>query len=412
MRAADAFFCHVESTGALQELGVVLQLGPGSAGDAPSLAAIRASMQYRTTLPSARRVLMRDRPGWRLAHQVDVADHIDEIVLDTTDAGASWDAAGDFFARAMPAGRPAWQMRLVRAGSDPHSLFAIKMHHSQADGISALGLLDRLLDAADDDPLPERRPLPTDSGDHNQVRVIGRGLLALASRGFAPRHPLGAMPLSGGRQLIPASLPWSAVRALARRCEASVTEAAIALAAQALYQVLAPTGLLTSGAPLRAMVPVAMRAARLDREFGNWTGSLAVDLDTAERRLDERVRLVRDELRRRSRDGEAPAAAAVMALAGAMPAPVHRAFTRAVYHRRFFSTVVSFMPGARRARWLAGAPVTAMTPVLPLAPRVPVTLGMILTDGRLDLGVLLDRQLRLPRARLDDALASTLAEVG
>jgi UDP-N-acetylglucosamine:LPS N-acetylglucosamine transferase len=413
MRAADAFFCHVESTGALQELGVVLELGPDPAGHAASLAAIRASMQDRTSLPSTRRILLRDRPGWRLAHQVDTADHIDEIVLDAADRDARWDAAGDFFARAMPPGRPAWQMRLIRTGSEPGTLFAIKMHHSQADGISALGLLDRLLDPADDDPLPERRSLPNDlTAGGRDARIIGRGLLALASRGFAPRHPLGARPLSDGRQLVPASVPWSAVRALARRCEVSVTEAAIGLAAHALHGVLAPTGLLTGGAPLRAMVPVAMRAARLDREFGNWTGSLAVDLDMADRPLDERVGLVRDELRRRSRDGEAPAAAAVMAVAGALPAPVHRAFTRAVYHRRFFSTVVSFMPGARRARWLAGAPVTGMTPVLPLAPRVPVTLGMILTDGRLDIGVLLDRQLRLPRGRIDSALARTLAEVG
>jgi hypothetical protein len=87
-------------------------------------------------------------------------------------------------------------------------------------------------------------------------------------------------------------------------------------------------------------------------------------------------------------------------------------FTRAVYQRRFFSTVVSFMPGARRDRWLAGAPVLGMTPVLPLPPRVPVTLGMIVTAGRLDVGLTLDGRLGQQRDQVERAVRDALGEAG
>ena len=410
MRSSDAFFSHVETTGAAQELGVILELGERPGGGTATLSDIWRSMQPRTTLPSLRRILMRGRPGWRLARRTDVADHIDEVLPAGDGAAAAWDAAGDFFGERLPDGRPAWRMRLIRSGGT--TLFAIKMHHCQADGISALGLLDRLLDPADDDPLPERRPIPGDAGvpARPSPLVLARGLAALAGRGFAPRHPIGAAPLSSGRMLLGESIGWPAVRALAARAGASVTETAIGLGAHVLQRILTPSGLLRPGVPVRAMIPVAMRPARLDREFGNWTGSLAADLDMADRSLAERIGQVRDELRRRHRDGEAPAAAAVMALAGALPTPAHRAFTRAVYHRRFFATVVSFMPGARRARWLAGSPVIRMAPVLPLPPRVPITLGMIVTDGRLDFGITLDPRLGLRRDPVARAVVGALGD--
>jgi UDP-N-acetylglucosamine:LPS N-acetylglucosamine transferase len=411
MRAADAFFQHVETTGATQELGVVLELAGRPDASMPTLADIHAALQQRTALPSLRRILLRGRPGWRLAAGVDVADHIDETVLATDDPAALWDAAGDLFAERLPAGRPAWRMRLVRHHGRG-ALFAIKMHHCQADGISALGLLDRLLDPAGDDPLPERRPLPDTTGSRSGIADTARGLWSLAGRGFAPHHRLGDEPLAPGRLLVAGSLPWSAVRSLARSAGASVTETSVAIGAHVLHRLLAPAGLLTDGAPLRTMVPVAMRPARLDREFGTWTGSLAADLDMAERPIVERTALVRDELRRRQHAQEAPAAAAAMSIAGRLPIPVHRLFTRAVYQPRFFSTVVSFMPGARRARWLAGAPVTGMAPVLPLPPRVPVTVGMIVTAGRLDLGITTDGRPALSRPAVRAAVDAVLAEVG
>lgn len=413
MRPADAFFAHVDAENTPQELGVVLDLGSTPSGRPATLADIRASMQARSALPSMRRVLIRDPPGWAWCEAVEVANHIDEQVLP---AGATpeqaWVAAGDLWSRPLPSGRPAWQMRLIRAQDTDAglpTLFAIKMHHCQGDGISALGLLDRLLDPAADDPLVERRSVEfADRRVEHRLAAV-RGIARLAARGFAPHHPDDAAVVSPQRDLVGVPLPWSLVRRLAADLNAQPIEVVIAVAADTLRRMLVPVGLVDPRRPLRAMVPVAMRAARLDREFGNWTGSLVLDLPMRDQSLHEQVRQVRRELRLRAGHGEAQGAAAVMRAAGLLPVALHRAFARAVYHRRFFNTVVSYMPGAKRSRWLVGAPVRAMYPVLPLPPGVRVTVGAIVAGGTVGIGVLLDRQLGLDRSAVEQALQDARA---
>ncbi|MGH3446907.1 MAG: wax ester/triacylglycerol synthase domain-containing protein, partial [Nocardioidaceae bacterium] len=160
MRPPDAFFSQAEGAGARQELGVVLELEPRARRTAVSLFDVRRRLQTRTPgLNSTRRVLQRHPSRWLVWDSVDTAEHVDEQVLaDNATEEHGWEAVGDFWATPLPDGIPAWRMRLIHGRSDGRSLFAIKMHHSQGDGISALGLLDRLIDHADDDPLVERRP--------------------------------------------------------------------------------------------------------------------------------------------------------------------------------------------------------------------------------------------------------------
>jgi len=155
-------------------------------------------------------------------------------------------------------------------------------------------------------------------------------------------------------------------------------------------------------------VPVAVRAPRFDRVFGNWTGALAVDLPVGAGSFGRTLQLLQQELRRRASRHEAEAAAAVMWLAGQLPRGMHRWFVRAVYQRRFFTTVVSYMPGARRGRWVGGARVRAMYPVLPLAKGVPLTVGAVVADGTVGLAVLIDPALRLDPDALEVAFVSAI----
>ncbi|MGH3424149.1 MAG: wax ester/triacylglycerol synthase domain-containing protein, partial [Nocardioidaceae bacterium] len=416
MRPADAFFCHVESPQARQELGVVLELEPESSGTAVGLEQVRRSIQDRTPgLNSTRRVLVRRRrPGWFLRGSVDASRHVDErrLPAESTDA-QMWEAVGDFWSAPLPEDEPAWRMQLIHGQGGGRSLFAIKMHHSQGDGISALGLLDRLLDHADDDPVLERRPSGAPGAQTRpQASVLARGLWHLATRGRVTRQPLNARPLSPDRSFVAVPLPWPEVRRLAERYDVRPHELVLALVADGLDRALRPAGLTTGHEPLRAMVPVAMRAPRLDRVFGNWTGSLALDLPMGEMPLYVRAARVRAEARRRAEHGEPQAAGAVVRLAGMLPSAVHRRFTRVVYNRRFFSTIVTYMPGVRRPRWCAGAHVRAMYPVLPLAPGVPLTVGVLVSDGVAGIGVLLDRGLGLGRDAVESAVRDAFTDGG
>lgn len=423
MRASDSFFAQVESDGAPQEVGAVLELDRRPDGTRLRAASVCEMVQPRVAgLPALRRVLVRRPLGWRLVEHVDVTDHVQEVQLpgDCTPE-LLWERVSQLWAEALPEGRPGWQMLLVSSPTLRHSLFAVKLHHSYGDGISALGLLDRLLDTDPADPLRERLPLARRRYARPRPGHLGRlvaGLVSLASRGTAPRHPLTQVhrPDGHGRcgrpLLVNASLRWSEVRRVATALDAYPHELMIGLAAEALCALLSGPGLLRPGAPLRAMVPVAIRPPRLDRVFGNWTGSLAIDLPMEPMPPTARVAAVRDELRRRAERGEPQAAAAVMWLAGRLPDPVHRLFARTVYGRHFFNTIVSYMPAARGPRWLAGAPVRSTTPVLPLAEGVPLTVGIIVADHVASLGILLDDGLELSHDAVQDAVTTAFTAMG
>jgi len=417
MRAADAFFSHVEEPGLPQEVGVVLAVDALADGDQLTAADISAALQPRMAgLPTARRVLSRRPLGWRLVPHVRVADRVDEVTLagDATEADL-WRAVSGLWGEPLPADEPGWKMLLVRAPHLGESLLGIKLHHSHGDGISALGLMDRLLDAADDDPLRERRPgraLTRNGRPLKQARRLVGGIAALASRGTAPRHPLNRTRIPGAPHLVNVTLPWAELRRVADELGGRPHELVVALLAHASALLLEERGLLAEGQPLRAAIPVAMRMPRLDRIFGNWTGSLALDLPTGPMTPAERVAVVRREMRYRSERGEAHAAAAVMMLVGKLPESLHRWFARTVYSDRFFNTIVSYMPAARGPRWLAGARVRSFTPVLPLTRGVPITVGIIVADDSAGLGFLVDSRLGLDARAVDAAVRQAFVEAG
>ncbi|HET7327759.1 MAG TPA: wax ester/triacylglycerol synthase domain-containing protein [Nocardioidaceae bacterium] len=412
MRASDAFFTHVETPRTRQELGAVVEIGPTSAGAAVTVAAVRRQLQARVAgLPPARRVLRRRPPGWVLRDEVDVCPRIvaHELAAGATAADIS-QALGDFWSRGLPADEPAWQILFIHGPDRHESQLAVKMHHSMGDGISALGLLDRLLDPLPGDPLVERRPAPVRRRRRSGPRQVVRGLGHLATRGTAPRHPLNRQPTTDQRHVVTVDFPAAELQRLARDHDVHLHELVVALAADALDRVLRPAGLLTDGKPLRAMVPVTTRLPRLDRIFGNWTGSLALDLPMGPMPLAWRSAAVRREARRRALRGEALAAAVVMRAAGALPAPAHRVLARLAYHRRFFSTVVSYMPGPRRPRECAGGSVRAIYPVLPLPPGVPITVGAVVAGGVVGIGVVVDRGVEVKPTDIEGALRSAFLD--
>ncbi|WP_052207563.1 wax ester/triacylglycerol synthase domain-containing protein [Sinomonas humi] len=433
LRPADAFFAHVETTGVRQEIGAVLALDPLEPGRALDVETLRSDLgpRARGLAPLRRRLVRGRRAGWLLEESLDISRHVSECVLAPGAGDAEVDDTVDrFWSVPLPEDRPGWQMLLVRGQPGGKAVLAVKMHHALGDGVSALGLLDRLLAADGGDPLPERgeaaKPLaarrsagrsPTGQGG-DRLSSLGKaagkaalGLWSLASRGTAPRHPLNRDAVSKSeRQFVPVALPRDTLRAAARSLHAQPHEVALSVIADALSRLLADRALLLGDTPLRVMVPMAMRAPRLDRIFGNWTGSLALDLPMGPMEPSRRVAAVRNGLRRQIERGEPAAAQLVMQIAGKLPAAVHGGFARLVYNRRFFNSIVTYMPGARGPRWCGGARVTAMYPVLPLTEGVPITVGAVLAADTVGVGVLSDPALGLDRGLVQEALRAALED--
>ncbi len=423
MRPADAFFSHVETPELLQETGTVLDLDDVSPGQPLTLDALRAEMAARQAgLPPMRRRLVRGRrPGWFVEDEVDVARSIDEVLLDGREPGQTIDSVVDgVWSRPLPEGGPAWAMTLIRDRAAGRTALAIKLHHCAGDGISALGLLDRLLTPVDGDALAERgRAVSRQAGAPTAARLardaarqagaVGAGVWSLATRGRPARAALNR-PVSGAaRVLVRVPLLGDEFRGVARARGVHAYELTLALVADAFGRLLPAAGLAAADEPLRAMFPIAMRPPVLDRVFGNWTGSVALDLPIAAMAASDRLHAVRHELRRRVARGEPQGGSAVMQAAGYLPTALHGRLARLVYNRCFFNTIVSYMSGARGPRWCAGAPVRAYYPVVPLADRVPLTAGLVLGSGTAGIGVLMDPVLGLERDHVAAAVQEAYA---
>jgi UDP-N-acetylglucosamine:LPS N-acetylglucosamine transferase len=420
VRPSDAFFIRADTPTRLQAVGAILPLGAG--GAELTLAQVRAQIGPRVEglPPLRRRLVPGGSPGWRMAGLPDIEEHVREI-----DASGGMDAAIEQY-YSVPLGEDGfpWEARLFRSPPEGRYTFAVKTHHALGDGVSQLGLLDRLLDAAPGDPLDERRPLP-EGASHGRgaarsrrlrggaVRLarVGTGLASLAWRSFGSYDRVPCPTETLDRVIAMHSIAVSRLNALAEATGARNHQVGLAVVAHALGALLRQAGLLDGRRPLRAMVPVATRPPRLDRVSGNWTAAVTVDLPMGQMGFRQRLELVREQVERRTRWGEPEAAFVVMQVLGHLPSPVRTLAARTVYTSRFFSTVVSYMPAARGERWVGGARVEAIQPFVPLTTGVPVTAGVLVAVGVATFGIVLDAALLRPgldRRTVQQALAEAI----
>src|SRR5699024_9872145 len=185
-------------------------------------------------------LVRRPRPGWKLEEDVALDQLVTELVVDPdADDNAAYDAVGRFWSTPLDPGLPCWRMLLVRGMRDGRSVLAVKMHHSAGDGVSALGLLDRMLDSGPEGE-PPNHPSPSGtSRPLDPARTLG-GLWSLASRGRPPRHPMNRRPVGAGRQFVSLRVPAAPLRTAARALGAHPHELALATVADAIGRLLGP----------------------------------------------------------------------------------------------------------------------------------------------------------------------------
>ncbi|MFC5922902.1 wax ester/triacylglycerol synthase domain-containing protein [Micromonospora vulcania] len=444
LRAQDAFFVHVQSPTVAQQIGTVLDLDPRPDGRPLTRADLTALLARR--LPAIatlrRRLVSRGRwrrPGWVVDRQADAAAHVDEVRVGPDDDGGA--AVDRFWSDPLALDRPPWRMLLVSGLPDGRTRVAVKLHHCLGDGLSAIGVLQRLMDPGDRTPSRSAAPAtavptvapaddragaavgagraPTPGGVQRgrpgerarelarQARLTARGLARLATQGPAPRSPLNRPLSSPRRRLFTASLPAAEVLRAARACGAHTSELMVALTAGALNRVH------PAPAPprLRAMFAVSTSPRRRAPTYGNWTGAVSLDLPLERAAARDRVTAVRGSLRAALASGEVEAAGLVMRAMGALPAPLHAAAARRVYTSRHLNVIVSYMPAPFRTHRLAGAPVRTATPVVALADGVPVGIGVLRCGPTFEIGVLLDESLADSGPALVAALRADLAEL-
>ncbi|GAA5194754.1 hypothetical protein GCM10023322_59930 [Rugosimonospora acidiphila] len=394
--AADSFFLHVESPIAAQHVGgLVMLAGVGPAGTSPAeyrdglRAVIQANLwrlpRFRQRLSSLSRWR---RPRWQPQPELDWDWHVPLFDVSGPDGQPGGiEALHRFVAEAestaLPRDRPMWRFMVVGGVEAEQSAAVLVMHHVVADGIGTVAQAMNLLEPQlPDGPLGlTRRPGPL-----RAALGVTVGLAQLATDGGSrDRLPTGG---TSARRFGTVALPLSTVRAVARKHGTRVSDVLLSGVAGALRRVWSAPG--DSSPRLRVAVPLMVREPGNSSE-GNVTAAVMMDVPLGPMAEPERLADVARRSRRLHTGTRALASRFVMRTLGQLlPQPLHAWFARTVYGARFFQAIVSNMPGPNQPFRMAGAPMAAVYPILPLAPRAPLAIGALGWDGMLYLGISAD----------------------
>jgi hypothetical protein len=409
--SSDAFFLHVEATGAAQHVGG-LGLLDGS-GDGPDLAAVRALVTERLVpIPRFRQRLVTSsrwrRARWVEDASVDVSAHVTEVRVDGP-AGLD-QLLGELAEKPLPRDRPLWRLLMVRGvaapGEPATSALVLLVHHAVADGIgtvmNAMRLFDPLL------PLPV--PPHSGPGRLQRAAAVTAGLAQLATDGHA--GPVG--PGSSRRGFGRVDVELDVVRRAAAARGVRVTDLVIAATVDAVRRV-APALLDRAGGTVRVSVPLMVRVPDPDPDnrgtHGNATAAIIVAVPIGSGSFADLVAEVSRQTTRLRRPTRALASRFVMATGlRVLPEPCAAWFARTVYGARFLHVVVSNMPGPTDELRMLGSRLGRVYPILPVAPGTPLALGALSWHGVLGLGLGTDPAL-LDVEALEEALHERFAEL-
>jgi len=401
VQPADAFFLHVERTGAAQHVGGLALFEPG---DGPSVEAMRDLVTGELgELPRFRQrvVISRwRRPRWVDADPLDWSWHITERLVD--DASGVRQVVADLATTALPRDRPLWRIVLVRDAARGGSALVLLMHHTIADGIGTVLQALRLMRPRIE--LPPTAPAP---GRTRLALGTVRGLAQLATDG----RPAPPPPWSQRRGYATTRLDLDTARDVASRHDVRVTELLLALTATAASRAAPDLAGQVRGT-LRISVPLMMRDPGSTAE-GNATAAVMVDVPVGPSSVAECLAAVGHEATRLRTPTRALASRFVMAGGlRLLPEPCVGWFARAVYGGRFFHAIVSNMPGPATASALsmAGTRIDEVYPILPLAAGAPIALGALSWSGALGIGVATDPAL-VDAELLATEMASALDEL-
>jgi diacylglycerol O-acyltransferase / wax synthase len=263
-----------------------------------------------------------------------------------------------------------------------------------------LGLLRAPLQAATS---PARAARQAAAGTVRVARALSHALLMQAPASALNRS------LSPLRRLAWIERPLADLRKVRRTYGTTLNDVVLAAVAGGVRTYLTEHG--EPLIPLKAMVPVSVRDS--GDTLGNHISFVFAQLPCEEPDPVGRLYRVHATMSARKRDREPEGADLALKAAGHTPTPVRHAISRMMASPRTFNLVVSNIPGPSVPLYMRGCPLQAVYPVVPLADRHAVSIGMTSVHERACFGVYADREAlpdadRLARG-IDDAITELLA---
>jgi diacylglycerol O-acyltransferase / wax synthase len=444
LTALDDSFLAVESATAHMHVGWAATFRVADGRTRPSFTRMREHIEAR--LPHAPRYRQRiaavplglNDPIWVDDEDFDIARHVV-----ASDARRIEDLVDFCMSVQLPRDRPLWQICIAERLDDGRIGLVGKAHHCMVDGIAAVELGTLLLDPSPDPPQPKsdrwhpshapgifrrlvggvidrtldmaslaRLPAAITRSPRRaaelagEVRRIG-GAFAQAMRPAAPEKTFN-QPITAARHLASFDRPLADLKRIGKAFGASVNDVLLAASAGGIHRFVTARG--EDPGPLKTMVPVNLREGSAS-ELGNRISFVFIDLPCGESDPVRRLQDVHIKMSERKESGDPEAADAALGAVKLLPRTARHVVSRLMASPRTFNLTVSNIPGPQEPMYLLGCELEAAYPVVPIADRHAVSIGMTSVRDRACFGLYVARDCLPDADRLAEAIDGSIEEL-
>ena len=231
-----------------------------------------------------------------------------------------------------------------------------------------------------------RRPIKALTAIRDAVGATG----SIAGRGLsAPDSPLN-VEIGPHRRFAWVRGDLADLRRIKDTYGGTVNDVVLTVVSGALGRHLRSLGHSTDELVLKAMVPVSIRAADQHGALGNQVTAMMAPLPVWCEDPIERLRLVRKSMGNLKQSKQAVGANMLAEMTDFAPPTVVSQAARLQSRQRFFNLVVTNVPGPQFPLYVLGRRLLDIFPMVPLAKRQAVCVGIMSYDGGINFGLIGD----------------------
>lgn len=376
-------------------------------------------------------------PSWQYDRDFDIRDHVREVTLRRGTEAELRSVASRILSATMDRARPLWDLTLFRGLKGNRTGILTRVHHSMADGLSGVGLMNVLMDSSPGRPVlragkrtPARangqpaqsviqclvdscfdavqRVLTTES----QLLGIAQRLVAAAgterdatlpsSNAVVP--PETALPeldrllpeLLGPTERLPfnvvcrgpqkfacAEIPLAELKAVKHACGATLNDVVLALITSVVRRYARQHGLKTRGRQLRIVVPVSVRDKSEMQELGNHITFIPVTIPLDAPRLRRVVSAVHEKVALLKSTHVAELVGLAGTLLGAIPPPLQAALgpVASQLPLSVCNLICTNVPGPKAPLYLLGHKMLSCYPYVPIGGEMGMNCAVLTYNG-------------------------------
>jgi diacylglycerol O-acyltransferase len=363
------------------------------------------------------------RPLWVDDERFDLDFHLRRAAIPSPGGRLQLERAiGRVLSRPLDRAKPLWELYVFEGLTEDRTAVLLKMHHALADGISGMLIASALFDLSPDADLgrPPKRPwkpepapssvdLAADAVEDlllhpmealvrvaeapmHAAAMIGQtldGLRSIAGMGAPPRGPFD-VHIGPNRRFATAEVAFERIHEIKAALGGTVNDAVLTAVAGGLHHLLRGRGEPTHGRTLRVMVPVSVRSKAEHGDVGNRVAPAFVDVPVGKMTPRARLRRVRSSTQALKESTMAVSADSIIGLGAYAPPAIHAMAARMVSRGRWFNLVVSNVPAPQVPLYLAGAPLLASYPSMPLGENSGLSVACTSLGGTMAFGLTAD----------------------